>query len=64
MGWLFGTRRCGLSTHGYVLATNEAGFALQVLGVSGPTFGNEDLFQGLGVFLDSYDNDGQVATSV
>lgn len=31
-------------------------------GIEGPVFGSNDYWTGLGVFLDSFDNDGQVST--
>lgn len=29
-------------------------------GIEGPVFGSNDYWKGLGVFFDSFDNDGQV----
>jgi len=31
-------------------------------GIEGPVFGSNDYWKGLGVFFDSFDNDGQVCT--
>ena len=33
-------------------------------GIEGPVFGSNDYWKGLGVFFDSFDNDGQVNKQV